>query len=153
MWLYNLSLANAFREPEDGWNRVPADAVVEQNLKFCNHPESLSGNSNVQLIRVFVRRMLPRGLRWNFLSVLKSVSPYSIAYRDDVLDVLDVVSWPSYWLCFEVVESVWSVLVNNVALLVNVIMSIVSIVFGGGTAILNTVLEVVSRLPVRLLGV
>jgi len=45
------------------------------------------------------------------------------------------------------------VLVNNVALLVNVIMSIVSIVFGGGTAILNTVLEVVSRLPVRLLGV
>ena len=43
-------------------------------------------------------------------------------------------------------ESVWSVLVSNVALLVNVVVSIVSMVFGGGTAILNTVLEVVSIL-------
>jgi len=38
---------------------------------------------------------------------------------------------------------VWAVLVNNVALLVNVVVSIVSLVFGSGTAILNTVLEVV----------
>ena len=44
----------------------------------------------------------------------------------------------------QVLESVWSVLVSNVALLVNVVISIVSMVFGGGTAILNSVLEVVS---------
>jgi len=44
----------------------------------------------------------------------------------------------------QVVDSVWSVLVSNVALLVNVIVSVVSMVFGGGTAILNTLLEVVS---------
>ena len=43
----------------------------------------------------------------------------------------------------QVLESVWAVLVNNVALLVNVVVSIVSLVFGSGTAILNTVLEVV----------
>ena len=44
----------------------------------------------------------------------------------------------------QVMESVWSVLVSNVALLVNVVVSVVSMVFGGGTAIFNTVLEVVS---------
>jgi len=38
------------------------------------------------------------------------------------------------------------VLVSNVALLVHVVVSIVSLVFGSGTAILNTVLEVVSTL-------
>jgi len=43
-----------------------------------------------------------------------------------------------------VLESVWSVLVSNVALLFNVVVSVVSVVFGSGTAILNTVLEVVS---------
>jgi len=44
----------------------------------------------------------------------------------------------------QVMDSVWSVLVSNVALLVNVVVSVVSMVFGGGTAILNTLLEVVS---------
>ena len=44
----------------------------------------------------------------------------------------------------QVLESVWSVLVSNVALLVNVVVSMVSMVFGGGTAIFNTVLQVVS---------
>jgi len=42
------------------------------------------------------------------------------------------------------VDSVWSLLVSNVALMVNVVVSVVSMVFGGGTAILNSVLEVVS---------
>ena len=41
-------------------------------------------------------------------------------------------------------DSVWSLLVSNVALMVNVVVSVVSMVFGGGTAILNSVLEVVS---------
>ena len=42
-------------------------------------------------------------------------------------------------------ESVWSVLISNVALLVNIVVFIVSMVLGGGTALLNTVLEVVNH--------
>ena len=41
-------------------------------------------------------------------------------------------------------ETLWGVLASNVALLVNIVVTVISLVFGGGTALLNILLEVVS---------
>jgi len=40
--------------------------------------------------------------------------------------------------------SIWGVLVSNVALTVKVMMSMLSVIFGGGTAIFNVFLSAVS---------
>jgi hypothetical protein len=41
-------------------------------------------------------------------------------------------------------ETLWAILVSNVALLINITVTVLSLIFGGGTALLNIVLEAVS---------
>ena len=45
----------------------------------------------------------------------------------------------------QVLESVWVVVCGNMALIISILTSTVSVVFGGGTAILNFVLSAVSH--------
>ena len=49
----------------------------------------------------------------------------------------------------QVLESVWAVIRGNMSLIMSILTSTLSIVFGGGTAILNFVVSAVSQLTSR----
>ena len=53
----------------------------------------------------------------------------------------------SYDVCilFQVVDSVWSVLKGNISLVLNVLTATLSLLFGGGTALLNFFLAMVGQ--------
>ena len=50
----------------------------------------------------------------------------------------------SYLLCSQVLESIWLVVKSNMNLVITVLTSTLSLVFGGGTALLNFVISSVS---------
>jgi len=50
----------------------------------------------------------------------------------------------------QLMETLWGVLASNVALLVNIVVTIISLIFGGGSTLLNILLEAVSVLKVKV---